>query len=211
MLSRLEQVSLVETSETVDALLLMRDSIAGLRGAVLPIMAIVLAFGAVRLWRERAPHAWFAGIARLWPGRPVMAPPDRSGPCATPSIESLPVDLDRIELLGAAKHRFVELQAAWDVRDLERLRAWTTPEMLDELLVEARGAEGFARTEVLSLYADLLGFDRVGGVYLASIEFSGTVRESAGRGAASFREIWMLMRPIGAAEEWRLARQQTLF
>ena len=82
--------------------------------------------------------------------------------------------------------------------------------MFEELAAElpARGPEP-NRTEVLALEAHLIAFEAVGPLELASIEFSGVVRESARRGPAPFREVWMLARRPGG-EDWRLARQQAL-
>lgn len=115
-------------------------------------------------------------------------------------------------LLAIARDRFVRLQAAWDHADVDALRSLTTAEMLGELLAElpARGAAP-NRTDVLTLEARLIALERLGAFDLASIEFSGVVRESPERAAAPFREIWMLARASGGTEaDWRLARQQAL-
>jgi Tim44-like domain len=113
-------------------------------------------------------------------------------------------------LLAMARDRFVTLQRAWDRGDVDALRALTTEVMLDELLAQLpeRGP-GPNRTDVLSLEARLLAHDRLGALELASIEFSGIVRESPERSATPFREIWMLARD-GGEQDWRLARQQAL-
>lgn len=113
-------------------------------------------------------------------------------------------------LLAMARERFVALQSAWDRGDVEALRALTTDGMLRELLdqLPERGP-GPNRTDVLSLEARLLAHDRLGALELASVEFSGVVREGPDRRAAPFREIWMLARSSGEAD-WRLARQQAL-
>ena len=129
-------------------------------------------------------------------GRPVGALPDR---------------FDQAEVLAAARQRFVGLQAAWDAGDVDTLRTLTTPDMLDELLdqLPARG-QAPNRTDVLKLDAALLGIDGLGAVYLASVEFSGVIRESAEQGAVPFRELWMLACPKDQASGWRLACQQAL-
>lgn len=113
-------------------------------------------------------------------------------------------------LLAMARDRFVTLQSAWDRGDVDALRALTTAGMLDDLLAQLpQRGPGPNRTDVLSLEARLLAHDRMGALELASIEFSGIVRESPERNATPFREIWMLTR--GADEQdWRLARQQAL-
>ena len=46
--------------------------------------------------------------------------------------------------------------------------------------------------------------------WLASVEFSGLIRESAEKGAVPFRELWMLAAAKDGAPSWRLARQQAL-
>jgi hypothetical protein len=63
---------------------------------------------------------------------------------------------------------------------------------------------------VLTLHAELLGLEELGAAYLASIEFSGLIRESADAGAVPFRELWMLSATKEGAPSWRLARQQAL-
>ena len=113
-------------------------------------------------------------------------------------------------LLAMARDRFVTLQSAWDRGDVDALRALTTDGMLDELLAQLpQRGPGPNRTDVLSLEARLLAHERLGALELASIEFSGIVREAPERHAAPFREIWMLARD-GSEQDWRLARQQAL-
>jgi len=114
------------------------------------------------------------------------------------------------QLLGMARTQFLELQSAWDRGDLDALRRLTTESMFDELAAQLphRGAEP-NRTDVLSVEAHLISHEAVGPLELASIEFSGMVRESAEQGAMPFREVWMLARQQPESD-WRLARQQAL-
>lgn len=114
------------------------------------------------------------------------------------------------QLLGMARTQFLELQSAWDRGDLDALRRLTTESMFDELAAQLphRGAEP-NRTDVLSVEAHLISHEAVGPLELASIEFSGMVRESAELGAMPFREVWMLARQQPESS-WRLARQQAL-
>jgi hypothetical protein len=113
-------------------------------------------------------------------------------------------------LVAEARAQFLALQAAWDGADIAALGALTTEEMLAELVEQLpeRGP-GTNRTDVLSLQAWVLRVENLGGVEVASIEFSGMVRESVERGPVPFRELWMLARR-DAAQPWRLARQQAL-
>ena len=109
-------------------------------------------------------------------------------------------------------YSFLGLQAAWDAGDVQALGHLTTPEMLQELLaVLTTRATGASRTDVVTLHAELLDIEELGAAWLASIEFSGLIRESAERGAVPFRELWMLAGTKDGAPSWRLARQQALF
>ena len=123
-----------------------------------------------------------------------------------------PDGIDRKQVLEAARSRFLRLQAAWDAGDVQALGHLTTPDMLEQLLpvLSGRGAAP-NHTDVITLHAELLGVEEVGAGYLASIEFSGLIRESAEAGAVPFRELWMLSSSKDGSLSWRLARQQALF
>jgi predicted lipid-binding transport protein (Tim44 family) len=125
---------------------------------------------------------------------------------------AIPAGLDGEAVLDAARGRFMRLQAAWDEGDVTTLKSLTTPDMLEELLhvLTARGSVA-SRTDVITLHAELLGLEELSAAYLASVEFSGLIRESAEHGAVPFRELWMLACMKDGAPSWRLARQQSLF
>jgi predicted lipid-binding transport protein (Tim44 family) len=115
------------------------------------------------------------------------------------------------EVLEAARSRFLRLQAAWDAGDVQALGHLTTPDMLQELLpVLGNRVGGPSRTDVITLHATLLDVEELGAAWLASVEFSGLIRESAEQGAVPFRELWMLAAAKDGAPSWRLARQQAL-
>ena len=115
------------------------------------------------------------------------------------------------EVLEAARSRFLRLQAAWDAGDVQTLGHLTTPDMLQELLpVLSNRLGGPSRTDVITLHAELLELEELGAAWLASVEFSGLIRESTEQGAVPFRELWMLAAAKDGAPSWRLARQQAL-
>lgn len=115
------------------------------------------------------------------------------------------------DFLRVARLSFVELQAAWDAADLGALARLTTEQLLDDLREQlaARG-HGPHRTEVVSLHARLLGIEELQEAFVASVEFSGVIRERLDDSAAPFRELWLLAKLKSTASGWRLARVQAL-
>jgi hypothetical protein len=152
------------------------------------------------LWLARKSLVRRTAFARFNPATPSVAQVDP--PCQT--------SVEQEVLLCAARQCFLDLQAAWDRGDVEGLRRRTTSHMLSDLLQELtmRG-EGPNRTDVVTLDASLLTLEKWDGRYVASVQFSGMIRESAEHGAAPFKEVWMLTSE-GETTDWRLARQQAL-
>lgn len=115
------------------------------------------------------------------------------------------------ELLQLARLSFMRLQAAWDVADLGVLRDLATAPLLDDLRHQlAQRGPGPNCTEVLHLRARLLSLDDLQEALLASVEFSGLIRERQECEAAPFRELWMLASVKSAGSGWKLARVQSL-
>jgi len=124
---------------------------------------------------------------------------------------SLGSSVEGAKVLEEARSRFLGLQAAWDAGDVQALGRLTTPDMLRELLAVLNDRVGGpSRTDVITLHAELLELEELGAAWLASVEFSGLIRESAEQGAVPFRELWMLAAAKDGAASWRLARQQAL-
>ncbi len=113
--------------------------------------------------------------------------------------------------LSVARQSFVRMQAAWDDADLQTLAALTTETLLEDLRwqLEQRGPAP-NRTEVLKLDARLLAMEELREAFVASVEFTGVIREQLDSGAAPFRELWLLANLKTAGRGWRLARVQSL-
>ncbi len=127
----------------------------------------------------------------------------------------VPDDFDTPAFLSAAKANFVSLQAAWDRADLGALRAMMTDAMLKE--IQAQLAERDAHsggqansTEVVYIDARLLGIEDLGDEYLASVEFSGMIREEPGVAPSPFREVWNMSKTKAGASGWLVAGVQAL-
>lgn len=123
----------------------------------------------------------------------------------------VPADFDTAGFLRHSKTYFIRLQAAWDRADVNDLREFTTPEMYAEMkqqLLE-RGASA-NHTDVVSLDAELLGIETAGGEYLASVKFTGMIREADNAPAEPFTEVWNLSKPVAGNAGWVLAGIQQL-
>lgn len=129
---------------------------------------------------------------------------------------STPADFDVAAFEAAAKRNFIALQAAWDKGDIPTLRSMMTDEMLSEIRQqlaerEAEAAPGEVnQTDVVMLEAQFLGIEDQDGEWMASVEFSGLIREDASAGPAPFREVWNMTKPKNNASGWLVAGLQAL-
>lgn len=123
----------------------------------------------------------------------------------------VPADFDVPGFLRNAKTYFIRLQAAWDKADVNDIREFTTPEMFGELRLQLqeRGASP-NNTDVVSLNAELLGIETAANDYLASVKFSGMMKEAENAPAEPFAEIWNLSKPLSGQGGWLLAGIQQL-
>lgn len=117
----------------------------------------------------------------------------------------IPEDFNSEHFAHAAAEQFVQLQSAWDAGDLVRLRDFTTPELFTELQsdIAARGGEA-NHTEVVSVTAEVLAVRDIGNAVMASLRYSGSMRED-GAGVAPFEEVWHLVRSKRGRDGWLLA------
>ncbi|MFC5498349.1 Tim44 domain-containing protein [Caenimonas terrae] len=127
----------------------------------------------------------------------------------------VPAGFDTEGFIAAAKRNFVTLQDAWDRSDIPSLRAMMTDEMLGEIrsqLAEREASSGGApgKTDVVMLEAQLLGIEDTGGDYMASVEFSGMIREEPSAGPSPFREVWNMTKPKSGQSGWLVAGVQAL-
>lgn len=127
----------------------------------------------------------------------------------------VPADFDAEGFLTAAKRNFVTLQSAWDNSDITTLRSMMTDEMLSEIRSqlserESQRAGEPNHTDVLMIDAQLLGIEDLGNGYMASVEFSGMIREEASAGPSPFREVWNMTKPKSGSSGWLVAGVQAL-
>ncbi len=113
--------------------------------------------------------------------------------------------------LKVARDSFLQMQAAWDRADLPALGRMATETLLADLREQlAQRGPGPNRTEVLELQARLLALEEMTEAFVASVEFSGLIRERLEDGAEPFKELWLLAKVKAANRGWQLARVQSL-
>lgn len=127
----------------------------------------------------------------------------------------IPAGFDAEGFVAAAKRNYVTLQDAWDRADIATLRSMMTDEMLGEIKSQLADRQQHhdglpARTEVVMLEASLLGIEDSGADYMASVEFSGMIREEPSAGPTSFREVWNMTKPKSGSSGWLVAGVQAL-
>lgn len=144
------------------------------------------------------------------PAAAFQAEPAAAG-AASAASWNVPADFDVPGFLRHAKTHFIRLQAAWDKADIDDIREFTTPEMYAELKLDLqeRGSAS-NNTDVVSINAELLGIETVGGNYLASVKFNGMIKEDAKSAAEPFAEVWNLSKPLAGQGGWVLAGIQQL-
>jgi len=126
----------------------------------------------------------------------------------------VPAGFDAEGFLTACKANFITLQAAWDRSDIQSLRAMMTDDMLAQIKTQLAEREshtgGVANTtDVEMIEAQLLGIEELSDSYMASVEFSGMIREDVSAGATSFREVWNMTKPRSGGG-WLVAGVQAL-
>lgn len=123
----------------------------------------------------------------------------------------VPAGFDVEGFLRSSKVYFNRLQAAWDKGDQADINEFTTPQMFAEIKMdlEERG-KSTNRTDVVQLDAELLGIEQTATEYMASVRFSGLIREAEGAAAEPFNEVWNLTKPVTGNAGWVLAGIQQL-
>ena len=163
--------------------------------------------------------------ARPWEGQAAQFDDGAAGAAGGSMIGSalsgsqswgVPADFDIAGFTEAAKRNFITLQDAWDRSDIPALRAMMTDDMLTEIQSQLAERERTAtpgqvnKTDVVMLEAQLLGIEELDDAYMASVEFSGMIREEPSAGPSPFREVWNMTKPRSGRGGWLVAGVQAL-
>ena len=123
------------------------------------------------------------------------------------AVNNYPLGFDADSFLRDAKLQFIRLQAAYDQKNLQDIREFTSPEVFAEIqlqLQEQGNVEN--KTDVISLQAELLDVGNESQVIsgtemqsmIASVRFSGLVQEDRNQPAESVNEIWHFKKEVAS-------------
>ncbi|MEK7877522.1 MAG: Tim44-like domain-containing protein [Pseudomonadota bacterium] len=194
------------------ASLFMGNGMAGAFGGIM--MMLLIAAAAMFAWRmlRRKPQSeplQYAGAgAQGAPARPPNISNMFGGGATTPAatVNRFPPGFDAEQFARHAKLNFTQLQAANDRRDLSTMRDFMTPELYSEIAAQVAAAGNAPqKTDVVTLDAEVLEVVTEGVAYIASVRFSGTIRESADALPEPFSEVWHLEKKINGNTGWLIS------
>jgi predicted lipid-binding transport protein (Tim44 family) len=181
------------------------NMMAGAFGNLLMLLLLGAAvFAIVRMLRNRTAQQrplQFAGMPRgAEPGPAFSASPVSPTNALVGSVSAVPAQayppgFDAEGFLRQAKVSYIRLQAANDAGDVRDIRDYTTPELYAELAmqIQERGASA-QKTDVLTLNTEMLSVVEEEGRAIASVRFTGLVREEEGKDALAIDETWHVVK-----------------
>lgn len=123
-----------------------------------------------------------------------------------PSASLIPHDFPVDSFLRNAKSSFIRLQAANDRKDADDIRGYTTPEVFAEIAMQMQErGDAVQKTDVIVIDAELLEVANEGDFTIASVRFSGQLRENNGV-PENIDEVWHIQKNTRDTEaKWLLA------
>jgi len=130
---------------------------------------------------------------------------------SSPSAAGIPVGFDSEGFLRVAKLNFVRLQASNDAKSIDDIREFVAPELFSEIKMQMDERGDLPQqTDIVTLNAELLEVVSDAGRHIASVHFSGMLREVVGATATPFDEVWNLSKPTSGDKGWVIAGIQQL-
>lgn len=180
------------------ASMFMGGGLAGGMGNILMILALVGgAFFIFRMLKKPQPQPMqYAGHTERTSVTDMAAPGGSAAPAAAMQASSTrPAWFEDGPFLREAKKQFLRLQDANDRGDINDIREYVTPEMYAEISLQIQERNGREnKTEVVTLNAEIADVVTEGDLVIASVRFSGMIREEADAPAETFSEIWHIQK-----------------
>ena len=158
--------------------------------------------------QERTEPMRYAGVGvepRIGASSPEPQATAMPAAAPLPAGNYFPAGFDPESFAAQSKQNFVRLQDANDRGDLSTMRDVMTPELYRDIEAQLRERGGAAqKTEVVTLDAKVLEVITEGSAYVASVRFTGMIKED-GAQPEHFTEIWHLQKPTNGSSGWLVA------
>ncbi len=210
------------------ASLFMNNGMAGALGGIL--MIVLLAAAAMFAWRmlrarsggnenanlqyagaQPAPAATPAAspVAAPGGGMPRIGSALSSGAVAeaapATATSRFPAGFDAEQFARHAKVNFTRLQQANDKRDVSTMRDYMTPDLYTAITAALDPMGVAQNTEITSLEAEVVEVVSENNKHIASVRFTGAMRDKAGAESETFDEIWHLEKPLDGSSGWLIS------
>ncbi len=120
--------------------------------------------------------------------------PSEETAAATVRLPDLPPGFAADEFLKGANAIYVRLQAAWDKRDLEDIRAFTSAEVFTEIQQQADDDPAPGKTELLLITPHIIEVRDTDNQIIVSVLYDVTLRENEDEPSKQVRELWHFSR-----------------
>jgi predicted lipid-binding transport protein (Tim44 family) len=202
------------------ASLFMNNGMGGAMGGIL--MMVLLAAAAMFAWRMLRAKT-DPGTLQYAGATPAPAPSPFNVPAgggmpkigsglgatadATPAAGNnrFPPGFDAEQFARHAKLNFTRLQQANDKRDVSTMRDYMTPQLYTAIVAELDPMGVAQSTEIVSLDADVVEVVSENDKHIASVRFTGSLRDKASAETESFDEIWHLEKPLDGSSGWLIS------
>lgn len=193
------------------------EELASLMLIALVVMAVMAVVGLMMRKRALAQTPALAGATplRYQANEPFVATGNdavqQHSVSSAAAQGKIPADFDVAGFVRNAKVHYIRLQAANDAGNLDDIRAFTTPEMFAELKMDiTERGNAKQETDVLDIDAEVLEVVEEGDRYVASVRFTGHIREEKDGPVQTVDEVWHLVKPRDGKSGWLLAGIQPL-
>lgn len=174
------------------------------------VMALLIGvvFFVIRMLRkprtEQAASMQYSGMGANTQDRfntpPFTAPAETASGASSGNAyqqPNIPADFKVEPFIRNAKASFIRLQAAHDRGDINEIRDFTTAEMLAEISeqMQERG-DTQQKSEVMFIDANLLEVETTQDMAIASVRFTGQLRELPNGEPEAFDEIWHVQKDL---------------
>lgn len=135
-------------------------------------------------WQSSQSHPWSQNTSNNF------AQPQASNNYTFINASQQPADFVSESFLRNAKVTFIRLQTAYDQKNYDDIKTFTTPEVYAEIKMQLDEREEHVnKTEVIQLNAQLLDISKQTLSTIASVRFTGTIKENDDA-AIPLDEIW---------------------